>query len=125
MKRALKIAHWSVTVLACIIFTLSALTYFFRHDDVSETFEINFGFPAWLVYPMAVAKIGGVILLLTKFNRSLTEWAYAGFTFMMLLAIGVHAMNRESQIFAPILALTLVIMSYFTWKRMKRVVAND
>ena len=125
MNRGLRITHWLTTGLVCLLFTASALIYILRHDEVSETFHLNLGFPAWLVYPMAVAKLGAVIMLLSKFNRTLTEIAYAGLVFNMLLAVGVHVLTGDSQIIAPIVALILIFGSYFTWKRKLKLGLND
>lgn len=121
----MRIIHWSTTTLVCLLFTASALTYLFLHEDVSETFELNLGFPAWLVYPMAIAKLGAVIMLMSKFNQTLTEWAYAGLVFMMLLAVGAHVATGESQIFAPIVALILIFGSYFSWKQKLKSGSDD
>ncbi len=118
MKRGIKIAHWVATALVCLLIGASAMTYLIRYEEVVETFRLKLHFPIWLVYPMAVAKISAIVMLLTKFNRTLTEWAYAGLTFNMLLAVGAHASSGDSQYIYPTVALILVLGSYFTWKRM-------
>jgi len=125
MKKGLRIVHWLTTGLVCILFTASALTYILNHDEVSETFLSELGFPAWLVYPMAVAKLAAVVMLLTKFNKALTEWAYAGLVFNMLLAIGAHTSTGDPQFVAPVMALILIIGSYLTWKQKKKLGLND
>lgn len=115
--KSMKIIHWTTTGLVCLLFLASAFIYIFSHDEVSETFERNLKFPGWLVYPMAIAKLLAVVMLLTKFNRTLTEWAYAGLVFNLLLAIGVHISTQEAQIIAPIVALILTLGSYVSWKQ--------
>jgi len=54
--------------------------YFFNYDEISLVVA-GLGFPTWIIYPLGVAKILGVTVLLTKFKSSLTEWAYAGILF--------------------------------------------
>jgi len=120
MKRGIRIFHWTVTILVCLLMTASATTYVLNYEEVRLTFEQELGFPTWLIYPMAVAKYSAVVMLLTKFNRSLTEWAYAGLTFNMLLAIGTHVANDDDQALPATVGLLLIIASYFTWKRIMK-----
>lgn len=116
MKRGVRIAHWTSTVFVCGLMTLSAATYILDHDAVSETFLLKLGFPTWLIYPMAIAKLSAVFMLMSKFNNTLTEWAYAGLTFNLLLAIGAHVSIGEEQAISPAIALSLLAISYYTWK---------
>lgn len=118
MNRWIKTIHWVATALVCLLMSASAATYIFLHEDVVQTFQLQLGFPTWLVYPMAVAKISAVIMLLSKFNKPLTEWAYAGLSFNLLLAIGTHVSLGEGQALQAFIVLLLVLISYFSWKRL-------
>ena len=113
------------TVFVCGLMSLSAGTYVLDHDAVSETFLLKLGFPTWLIYPMAIAKISAVIMLISKFNKTLTEWAYAGLTFNLLLAIGAHVSIGEEQAISPAIALSMLAISYYTWKIMGREISSD
>ena len=73
----------------CLIFLFSATMYFTKYEMVTGFFE-NLGFPTWLIYPMAIAKILAVIAILSKKSNLLKEWAYAGFFFDGLLAFFAH-----------------------------------
>ncbi|XOV67354.1 MAG: DoxX family protein [Fluviicola sp.] len=125
MNRGLKFTHWLTTGLVCLLFTASALTYIFQHEEVCETFELVLGFPAWLVYPMALAKLCAVFMLISKFSKTLTEWAYAGLVYNSILAIGVHIDSGDTQIFAPLIGLVLILASYFSWKRKLKLAKNN
>jgi hypothetical protein len=118
--KGIKIAHWIATALVCLLMSASAGMYIFNHEEVRDTFDDQLGFPTWLIYPMAVAKISAVIMLLTKFNNSLTDWAYAGLTFNILLAIGAHVSVNDDQALPAAVALLLILTSYFTWKRLSK-----
>lgn len=120
MKKGIKITHWISTALVCLLMTASASMYVFNYEEVRATFDEELGFPTWLIYPMAVAKYSAVLMLLTKFNRSLTEWAYAGLVFNMLLALGTHVSRGDDQTLQVLVGLLLVVVSYFSWKRMAR-----
>ena len=78
-----KIIYWAATGLLCLLMTFSASMYFMDTETVQKMF-VNWGYPAYIVIPLAIAKILGVITLLTKPSKMLKEWAYAGFFFDMV-----------------------------------------
>ncbi|MDX2360319.1 MAG: DoxX family protein [Crocinitomicaceae bacterium] len=112
MKK-IRIAHWIFTALLSAMILMGAGMYLFQTEMVEGMFGA-LGFPTWLIYPMATAKILGVITLLTKFNKRIVEWAYAGFTFNLLLAIGAHAGAGEP-IMGVLPPLAFMILSYATY----------
>lgn len=89
--------------------------YIMQNDAVKLVFT-GLGFPTWLIYPMAIAKILGVIMVLTKFKKFLTEWAYAGFLFNFLLAFGAHTAIGDGEAMGAVVAFVLWLGSYATWK---------
>ena len=105
-----KIIYWATTGLMCLLFTMSATMYFVKYDDVAATFGI-LGFPTWVVIPLAIAKILGVIAVLTKASKLLKEWAYAGFFFDSLLAFGAHYYANDGGTIAAVIALVLIVVS--------------
>ena len=87
MKRD-KIIYWIATGLLSLMMLFSAGMYFFNHEEVVQVFT-TLGYPAYIVYPLALAKVLGLIAILTKKSQVLKEWAYAGFFFDFVLAL-VH-----------------------------------
>ena len=78
-----------------------------------------FGFPAWLILPMGVAKLLGVIAFWApQVPRWLREWAYAGFFFNFLLAFGAHAFNpinpNDGDSAGAVVALVILCISRYT-----------
>lgn len=118
MKR-IKIAHWVFTGLIGAMLLASGVMYIAKHDDLIVEF-IKLGFPIWLIYPMAVAKIVGVVMIVTKLNTWLTEWAYAGIFFNLLLAFGAHIALGDGDAIPPVVAIMLILGSYFTWKKLSK-----
>lgn len=108
--------HWTSTILLCLILAIFIAFYIFRNESAGLVFE-SLGFPAWLVFPLAIAKIAAIILLLSKFERALTEWVYSGLFFNLLLAFGAHAGNRDGQGTPALVAIILLVISYFTWEK--------
>lgn len=115
MKK-IKIAHWILTGLFCAMISLGAGMYIFQHEIAIANFEM-LGFPLWLIYPMAAAKITGIILLISKPTEWLANWAYAGFVINLLLAIGAHlAINDSAAGVLP--PFIMLIASFVTWQMM-------
>ena len=77
----------------------------------------DFGYPTYLIYPLAVAKIVGIIVILTDFSMSLKEWAYSAFFFEFVLAFGAHYAISDGEHWGAVMALVLLLVSYFFWKR--------
>jgi len=95
----------------------SAGMYFYDYPMVSETFA-KLGFPTYIIYPLAIAKILGLIAIWTKKSQMLKEWAYAGFFFDFILAISAHVMINDGEHAGALIALVLLLVSYFFDKKM-------
>jgi len=110
MDKGLKIIYWIVTVLMCALFIYSAQMYF-RNTEMVKGFFGSLNFPAWVVIPLAIAKVVGVIVVLTDFNSVLREWAYAGFMYDVILATGGHYHAGHGLIGLSFYGIILVIAS--------------
>ena len=60
-----KITYWSATVLLSALLLMSAGMYVFNTETIQELFK-GFGYPTYLIYPLVVAKISAVVVLLTQ-----------------------------------------------------------
>ena len=92
---------------------MSASMYIFNYEEVSKTFE-GLGYPAFVIYPLAVAKILGLVAIWTRRSRTLLEWAYAGFFFDALLAAQAHIVAEDGEFIGAIVATVLVLVSYWS-----------
>lgn len=110
MKTA-RIVYWIATGLLSLILLASAGMYIFNHDEMAKNFNA-LGYPGYLVYPLAIAKILGVIAILTKRSKTLKEWAYAGFFFNFILAASAHIVTGIPSPAGAIAALVLLGVSY-------------
>lgn len=77
---------------------------------IKETFTF-LGFPTWIVYPLAVAKILAVVAILSKQSKILKEWAYAGLFFDSVLAFGAHWFAKDGQYIPAVVAILLIVVS--------------
>lgn len=118
MKRD-KIIFYTATTLLTLLMLFSVSIYFFKHEDVSVMFT-SFGYPTYIIYPYAIAKLLGLIALWNPNFKVLKEWAYAGFFFAFILAFFAHVMISDGEQAGALIALILLIISYIFNKRINK-----
>ena len=111
MKRN-KMIDYAATALLSLMMLGSAGMYVFNHEEIKELF-VSFGYPTYIIYPLAVAKILGVIALWIPGYKTLKEWAYAGFFFDFILAFFAHYMIGDGEQIGAVMALVLLGFSYY------------
>ena len=117
-NKRIKLVYWiSTGILTLIMGVGSAGMYIVKHQMVSEIFEF-LGYPTYIIYPLAIAKILGLIAIWTRKSHVLKEWAYAGFFFDLILAISAHLMVNDGEYIAAVFALVLLFISYFSEKKL-------
>jgi len=94
--------------------------YFFNTDMVKGFFTA-LQFPEWVVIPLAIAKVLGVIAILSDLNATLREWAYAGFFFDVILATGAHYTAGHGLIGLSFYGIFLVLGSRLLYSHRKSV----
>jgi hypothetical protein len=110
MEKRNKIIYWIVTGLLTVLMLMSAVMYFMNYEMVSATF-LKLGFPTFVIYPLAIAKILGLIAILSKKSKLLKEWAYAGFFFDFVLAFFAHIVAKDGEFAPALIAIVLLIVS--------------
>ena len=111
-----KLIYWIATGLMCLLFLFSAGMYLLNYPMVVEMYQ-DLNFPAWIIYPSAIAKVLGVIAILSRKSTLLKEWAYAGFFFDMALATAAHLVVADGAQGMAMVGLVLVVISrYFDTK---------
>ena len=81
--------------------------------DESAKLVRDLGFPLFIAYVLPVTKILGVVAILTKKSKTLKEWAYAGFFFDFVLAALAHYFSGIPSPVGAIVALVLLMASYY------------
>ena len=112
-----KLIYYVSTGLISALMLFSASMYFIKHEMVAETFT-NLGFPTFIIYPLAIAKLLGLIAIWTRRSETLKEWAYAGFFFDFMLAGAAHYFAGDGQYGTPLVAIALLLVSYNAQKKM-------
>ncbi len=109
--------YWIATIVLCAIMLYSAQMYFFKTEMIRGFFE-SFHYPTYIVIPLAVAKILGIIAILTNKIKWIKEWAYAGFFFDLVLASLAHYYAGHS-VGLSIYALIILVVSYALGKKIR------
>jgi len=112
-----KIIYWASTGLLSAMLLMSAGLYIFDNAVVSEMFTA-FGYPTYIIYPLAVAKISAVTVLLTQKQSKIKEWAYSALFFEFILAFFAHFMIGDGEQMGAVIAMTLLIVSYVFGRRL-------
>ncbi len=113
-----KILYWVSTGMLTLIMFFSVYNYLFNHQAIVDFF-VNMGYPTYLIYPLAIAKILGLVAVWGNFSKWLKEWAYAGFFFNTVLAFFAHYMVSDGEHMGAVIAFIVVLISYFTGKEVR------
>lgn len=101
------------TGLLSAMMLLSVFMYVSQYEEVSKTF-VSLGYPAYLVYPLAVAKVLGLVAIWSGVSPELRGLAYAGFFYDFVLATVGHLAAGDGQFAPAVVALVLLGISYFS-----------
>ena len=114
----MKIAYWIVTGIFCLMMFVATAIEIFQFGE-SEKMLTALGYPAHIAYVLPVTKFFGAIAILTRYSKTLTEWAYAGFFFDFVLAALAHYFSGVPSPIAAIVALVLLMISYALGKKIR------
>lgn len=118
MKRNQTLFHWIFTLPVAALMLVSAIGLLAPWDQNIEGM-IHLGYPLYFMMILGTAKALGTAALLYKHFRTLTEWAYAGFTFTFLSASYSHYSSGDgvAKTMMPFVILALLAGSYYFWKK--------
>ena len=106
--------YWIATGLISLVYLGSAIMYLLNLPMVQGMFE-SFGYPAYLVPILAVVKIAGILVILTRFSVPLSDLVYAGMFFHLPLAAGAHLGVADYAGSIPaMVTFCLMIVSFLT-----------
>ena len=110
-----KIIYWISTGLLSALLLMSAGMYVFNHSEITGMFT-SFGYPTYIIYTLAVAKVSAVVVLLTQKQSKIKEWAYSALFFEFVLAFFAHYMIGDGEQIGAVVAMTLLVVSYIFGK---------
>lgn len=112
----MKKIHLIAKVLLTLLMLLSAGMYIFNNAEISKSFE-SLGYPTYIIIPLAILKLAGIVTIWLSKNKSLTEWAYAGFFFNFILALSAHIAVNDGEFLPSLIAIIALLTTYFTHKK--------
>jgi uncharacterized membrane protein YphA (DoxX/SURF4 family) len=92
--RAATIARWTTTSLLAVTMTLSGISFVVGPPSIVAMVR-HLGYPPYLRDLIGIAKLLGVAVVVIPGLPTLREWAYAGFTLLMLAAISSHLLSGD------------------------------
>jgi hypothetical protein len=107
-------AYWISTALLCLLYIASAVTYVTKRDWVRHALT-ELGYPSYLVPILTSVKIMAVAAVLSRISVALSDLAYAGMFYHLLLSASAHINARKPGGALPAAAgLLLLIASFMT-----------
>ena len=120
-KTTINVIYWISTGLILAMMLFSAASSFMNNPDGAKMLSA-IGYRPYVLQLLAIAKILGIIAILTPGFPRLTEWAYAGFMFDLIGAsVSFYASGFavKDWAFIPVLIALLVCSYTFYHKRLK------
>ncbi|CDX58015.1 conserved membrane hypothetical protein [Mesorhizobium plurifarium] len=114
----LKWIYWIATALLALIYLAGGAYYLSDMAGVQAIFP-TLGYPPYLVPILAVLKPLAAVTILWRFSIALSDLAYAGMFFHLLLAVSAHV-NAGDYGFGPALVGLLALLVSFATQNAAR-----
>jgi hypothetical protein len=109
-NKSKRIVYWLATGLLTLMILMTIGNSIFN-SEFSNRF-VRLGFPTYLIAPLMIAKIVGLIALWSNKTKQLKKWAYISFFFLFVLAMIIEIRATDTDYISPSLALILLLISY-------------
>ena len=113
----LKTVHTITKGLLTALMLFSAGMYFMNYEMITAGFT-KLGHPTYLIYPLAIAKILGVLAIWTNQSQMLKQWAYAGFFFVSVLALSAHIHVNDGEWQPALIGVVLSLVAAVSEKKL-------
>lgn len=106
--------YWISTALLSLLYLTSTYMYVTKGDWVRQVLA-DLGYPAYLVPFMIIVKVLGPAAILLRFSVALSDLAYAGIFYHLLLSGLAHlGVRKPSAALPAIIGLALLATSFVT-----------
>jgi hypothetical protein len=124
MKK-INIIYWISTGLICVLMLWSAVGSFIP-NPAGDRMMAQMGYQHYVLHFLAVAKVLGIIAILTPGFPRLKEWAYAGLTFdLMGATYSMYATHFAVGQWAPMfIFIALLACSYIFYHQKLKLKAS-
>ncbi|MCA9370832.1 MAG: DoxX family protein [Candidatus Peregrinibacteria bacterium] len=115
-----KLLFWIPNILLVGAMVASAIAYFSDIPGTIEAFNM-LGYPGYVLYFNGTAKILGGIAILFPVARTLKEFAYAGYLYIILLAGQALYINMPAMAPTILIFIIVWILAYWGYRRVARI----
>jgi hypothetical protein len=84
-----KIFYWISTGIVLFLLTWAAISYHVIHETQAGYFTA-FGYPTYLVYPLAYLKLTAILVIVTHRYNDLRDMVYSAYFINMAMALVGH-----------------------------------
>ena len=106
--------YWMSTALLCLLYLSSAVMYATRREWVRQALA-GLGYPAYLVPVMIAVKALGAAAILSRVSVPLSDLAYAGMFYHLLLSGLAHlGVRKPGGALPAVIGLALLTASFAT-----------
>jgi hypothetical protein len=113
--------YWLSTGLVALVYLGGAAFYISMHDMVAGMYEAVLRYPTYIIWPLAILKILGAVVILWRPNAMVTDWAYAAMFWHLLLAASAHVAAGDPSWPPAAIAWVALIVSWLTANRVRKV----
>jgi len=110
IKLIQKIVYWLTTAVMFYFMLFAIVNYHTKHEVMAGFFKA-FGYPTYIVYPLAYLKLTALIVIATNYFNNLKEIAYGGYFLNTCLALVAHLKAGHEPTHVYIL-IPCIIISY-------------
>jgi len=106
--------YWISTAFLSLLYLTSAATYVVKREWVRQTI-LGFGYPGYLVPILIVVKVLGVAAIVSRVSVALSDLAYAGIFYHLILSGVAHlGVRRPEGALPAAIGLALLAASFAT-----------
>lgn len=116
MSKTNRLIYLSTTGLLSVMLVMTVGNSIFNNAMFAEKFS-ELGYPAYLVYPLVVARILALVAIWSDKSKTLKEWAYAGVFFELAFATAAHVAAADGGFPIPLTGIVFLFSSYVIWRK--------
>jgi len=116
-----KWVYWISTGLVALVYLGGAAFYISMHDMVAGMYEQVLHYPTYIIWPLAILKIVGGVVILWRPNAMIADWAYGAMFWHLLLAFSAHIGAGDPGWPPSAVTWVLLIVSWLTANRVRKV----
>ncbi len=111
--------YWVSTALLCLGYLGGAVLYTFNHDMVAQLFP-QLGYPVYLTYLLPIVKVLGPAAIISRYSLALSDLAYSGMFFHLLLAFSAHVTSGQPGWQPAVVMFAMLLISFFTQNAVRK-----